>query len=512
MTRTPADRVAAVNAAPLRADGAYVLYWMIAARRAAYNFALQRATEHCAALGRPLVVLEALRCDYPHASDRLHAFALAGMADNAESFARTSVHHYPYVEPERGAGRGLLHALAEHACVVVTDEFPEFFLPRMVAAAGARLPVRLEQVDGNGLLPLRAAPRAFTHAHHFRRFVQGALPHHLAQRPAADPLQGAALPPLTEAARAALAAVEARWPRAAPELLRADAAALRALPIDHRVPPVELRGGSEAAARVLRRFVDERLADYADHRNRIDPPAASRLSPYLHWGFLSVHQVLEALAEREGWNAERPVPAVTGKRQGWWSMSPGAEAFLDELVTWRELCFNTSFLLPRHRDYASLPDWARLTLERHAADPRPVLYSLDELEAGATHDRVWNAAQGELLREGRIHNYLRMLWGKCILGWSADPREALDRMVYLNNRWALDGRNPSSWGGIFWCLGRYDRAWGPERPIFGTVRYMSSAATARKLRLDGYLARYAPAEGATADGRAQARFPARRHG
>jgi deoxyribodipyrimidine photo-lyase len=134
--------------------------------------------------------------------------------------------------------------------------------------------------------------------------------------------------------------------------------------------------------------------------------------------------------------------------------------------------------------------WARATLEKHAGDERPRCYSLDELERAATHDPLWNAAQRQLLREGVIHNYMRMLWGKKILEWSPSPEEALQRMIHLNNRWAIDGRDPNSWSGIFWVLGRFDRAWGPERPIYGTIRYMSSASTGRKFPVQGYLNQY----------------------
>jgi deoxyribodipyrimidine photo-lyase len=142
--------------------------------------------------------------------------------------------------------------------------------------------------------------------------------------------------------------------------------------------------------------------------------------------------------------------------------------------------------------YESLPAWALATLGAHASDPRPQLYSLAQFEAGDTHDPIWNAAQRELVETGRIHNYLRMLWGKKILHWSASPREALEIMIVLNDRYALDGRDPNSYSGISWVLGRYDRAWGPERPVFGKIRYMSSAATRRKLRLNAYLQRFGP--------------------
>ncbi|HET9594342.1 MAG TPA: deoxyribodipyrimidine photolyase, partial [Anaeromyxobacteraceae bacterium] len=181
--KVPALRICAVNGAPVRPGGDFVLYWMIAARRAAHSFALDRAVALARELSRPLVVLEALRAGYPWASDRLHRFVLQGMAVNAAAFAAAGVAYHPYVEPRPGDGKGLLEALAARACAVVTDEFPAFFLPRMVAAAGARLRVRLEAIDGNGLLPLRAAERVHLTAFAFRAFLQRALPEHLAAFP-----------------------------------------------------------------------------------------------------------------------------------------------------------------------------------------------------------------------------------------------------------------------------------------------------------------------------------------
>jgi deoxyribodipyrimidine photo-lyase len=160
-------------------------------------------------------------------------------------------------------------------------------------------------------------------------------------------------------------------------------------------------------------------------------------------------------------------------------------------VTWRELGYNFACRRPEHEAWESLPAWARRTLDAHAADPRPELYELEELEAAATADPLWNAAQRQLRREGAMHGYLRMLWGKKILEWSPSPRQALERMIHLNNKWALDGRDPNSYSGILWCLGRHDRPWAPERAVFGSVRYMSSANTARKMNVKGYLERYA---------------------
>jgi deoxyribodipyrimidine photo-lyase len=434
------------------------------------------------------LVLEALRAAYPWASDRLHAFVLAGMKDNAAAFARRGVLYHPYVEPAPDDGKGLLAALSRHACVVVTDDFPCFFLPRMVIAAARQVRCRMEQVDSNGLLPMRAAGREFRTAFSFRRFLQRHLLTHLDDMPREDPLRGARLPRLA----ALPGAIASRWKAAGTRLLEGRADALAALPIDHGVPvsPV-MAGGSREAGRLLDDFLDRKLDRYPDRRSRPAEDGTSRLSPSLHFGHVAAHEVFAALARRESWSADRLRPdRATGSKGTWWGMSAAAEAFLDELVTWRELAFNLCCFRRDYDRYTAVPDWARRTLEAHAADPRPHRYTLRQMEAADTHDPIWNAAQTQMAREGWFHNQMRMLWGKKILEWSPTPRSALDAMARLMGRHALDGRNPASWAGYLWVLGRYDRPWGPERPIFGTVRYMSSDSMARKTKLRPYLERY----------------------
>ncbi|MCG8650671.1 MAG: deoxyribodipyrimidine photolyase, partial [Pirellulales bacterium] len=145
---------------------------MTAQRRTRYNFALQHAIDRAGELGKPLVVFEALRARYRWASDRLHRFVIEGMRDNAAALARSPVTYFPYVEPRPGAGTALLSQLAQHACSLVGDEYPCFFLPTMVAAVADRLPVTLELVDGNGIIPLRQPDRTFTVAHSYRRWMQ----------------------------------------------------------------------------------------------------------------------------------------------------------------------------------------------------------------------------------------------------------------------------------------------------------------------------------------------------
>jgi deoxyribodipyrimidine photo-lyase len=482
----PLSRVRTMNHGAVNPSGKYVVYWMTSARRLRWNFGLQRAVDYAVALRKPIVILEALRCDYPGANDRLHQFILDGMAVNRRHAARSRALYYPYVEPSRHHGRELLSTLASDASVVVTDWYPAFFLPRMIEAAALRLTVLLEAVDSNGVIPLAEHGRAFTSARFYRAFVQRVLRDHVSQVPEEAPLgrlrRGPRLASLPRA-------VSRRWRKARARLLTAGAKALAALPIDHSIAPVAIRGGSDAAARTLRSFVCGKLSGYDLHRNNPDDDGTSRLSPYLHFGHLSAHEVFSAVMTHERWTTRRLGAKGAGRREGWWGVSKAAEAFLDQLVVWRELAFNGCEHIKDYAEYPSLPEWARTTLNTHETDPRPHIYTLKQLESARTEDPVWNAVQRQLVAEGWFHGYLRMLWGKKILEWSAVPANALALMQSLMDRYALDGRDPNSYAGYAWVLGRYDRPW-PRRPIFGTVRYMSSASAKRKLKMGRFLEQY----------------------
>jgi deoxyribodipyrimidine photo-lyase len=445
-------RIQHANDREVRAHGDHVLYWMIAARRASWSFALDHAIALAKQLGRPLLVFEPLRAGYRWASDRIHQFVLDGMADNARAFAKAGITYLSYVEPEPDADKGMLEALARDACIVVTDEQPGFFLPHMIASVAPRLPVRLDVVDGCGIHPLRAFDKPFVTARSFRKAC-GELP---IIAPSAHPL--ARLPRTLRDAE--IPGPILRRYRSQTDLAK--------LPIDHGVPPVPYAGGPTAARAALDDFIDHKLARYAD-RNHPDADAASGLSPYLHFGHISAHEIASRTDDPK---------------------------FRDELITWREVAYNLCFHRTDYAQLSALPAWAQASLAKHAKDPRPERYTLAQLAAADTGDPIWNAAQRQLLLEGRIHNYLRMLWGKKILEWSPSPKHALAWMIELNNKYAVDGRDPASYGGILWTLGLYDRPWGPERKIFGLVRYMTSQATVRKLRMKKYLARFSEAAAA----------------
>jgi len=379
--------------------------------------------------------------------------------------------------------------LSAHAAVIVTDFHPGFFIPRMLASAAQQVKCRLEAVDSNGLIPLADQGRAFPTARGYRAFVQRSLRTHLQHFPESDPLRS-----LTSRAAADIPSqILSQWPAANMDVLRRPGQLLRSLPIDHSVAPVDMRGGTERAAAQLRQFVADGLPRYGADSNHPDLDATSRLSPYLHFGHISAHEVFAAVMTAERWTTRKLSSAARGAREEWWGTSPSAEKFLDQLVVWRELAFNGSHYVPNFGSYPTLPAWARQTLEKHQSDRRAHVYDVETLEAAATHDPVWNAAMQQLKREGWFHGYMRMLWGKKILEWSNTPDSALVVMEHLMNRYSLDGRDPVSYASYGWVLGLYDRPW-PERPVFGVVRAMTSESARRKLKLKKYLATFSTAD------------------
>jgi deoxyribodipyrimidine photo-lyase len=232
------------------------------------------------------------------------------------------------------------------------------------------------------------------------------------------------------------------------------------------------------------------LFDYDEKRNHPDEKKTSGLSGWLHFGKISEYEIVKAALDHQpkDWDLDSITPNG-GKNAGFFNGDPNIESFLDEVITWREVGFHYAHHRPDYDQFESLPDWVQKTMDEHVTDERDFVYTLEEFEQSKTHDDLWNAAQTQLREDGIIHNYLRMLWGKKIIEWTPDYRTALDYLIELNNKYAIDGRDPNSYSGIFWCLGRFDRAW-QERNVFGKLRYMTSDSTRKKVRLKQYLNKY----------------------
>ena len=474
-------RLRRLSDAPIKRKGAYVLYWCQAARRLERNHALDYAIACSRELKLPLVFLETLGLDGPYTSPRIHRFVLEGMGENAAIAARRGLTYWPLAEQRAGQLVALVERASRPAAVVITDDFPCAPVPEASAALARRIDVPVIAVDSCGIVPLALLGEPAAAAVHFRprlhRAFVDAWPHRAQKRPRFDVLPTAAPDPPFDLSDP-----------------RRVSGALDTLHLAAAVPPVPgVEGGVSPARATLRAFLAKRLRGYVDKRSAPSSPEeghASALSPYLHHGHISIEEVVEgALCAFREWSLDDLRYENRGKRDGFWGCDPDVESFLDEALTWRDLGYH--WHRARHADSAelatALPRWALETLRSHAADPRPYRYSFAEWERAETHDALWNAAERELVATGRMHNYMRMLWGKKVLEWSRSPEEAYATLVLLNNRYALDGCDPNSWTGILWCFGLFDRPWAPNRPVFGSVRYMSSTNTQRKFKLGPYL-------------------------
>lgn len=463
-------RTVDVNGKAYRPDGEYVLYWMQSTHRVEENWGLRAAIRAANRLNRPLVIHQGLDPTYPYASDRHHTFILQGARDTARAAEARGLYYQFVLRRRRDDDRRVVDRLAARAYVVITDHFPTAGIRERVARFAERCACRVLAVDSVCTVPSGLFVKAEFAARTIRPKLAKLLDH------AIEPVdEGAPTVDVSESLRASLRATIAEGGGLTPLPLATMsdtdiAREVAACEIDHDVPPVAIAGGSMAAQARWEMFLTSHLHGYGEQRNEAGvADGTTRLSAYLHYGQIpSARLVREARASG--------ADAVD------------LDAFVQQVTTWRELSYNWCIRTPQFDQLTALPDWIQRTMAEHVGDPRPHRYDLPTLEAARSGDRLWNAAQHELVTEGLIHNYPRMLWGKTVLLWTESYEQARAWLFYLNDKYAIDGRDPNSVGGIMWCLGLWDRPWG-NKPIWGGIRPMVTARAKFKFDVDAYIAR-----------------------
>jgi deoxyribodipyrimidine photo-lyase len=445
------DRVRVLHDVPVRPAGThakYVLYWMQASQRVAHNPALEFAVEEGNKLDLPVLVCFGLMDDYPEANERHYAFLLEGLrdveADLAERGIRFVVKH--------GTAPGAASHFSKAAAQIVCDRGYTRHQKKWREEVAHAVDCRVTQVEGDVVVPVETAS---DHQEFAARTIRPKI--HRTWEPFLKPLAKAKLK------RSSLSLKE-----------RGDidvsdpAKAIVKLKLDRSVKPTKyFVGGQHAAHKRLKDFVAHQLKGYADSRREPAAGRTSMLSAYLHYGNISPVEIALAVKEADA-------PAAD------------SEAFLEELIVRRELAMNFVQYCPHYDEYDALPAWAKKTLAEHKSDPREHVYSRAELEAGKTADPYWNAAQREMVITGFMQNSMRMYWGKKIIEWTRDPKEAFETTLHLNNKYLLCGRDPNAFANVAWVFGLHDRPWG-RRKIFGTVRYMNAAGLKRKFDMDAYV-------------------------
>lgn len=464
MSSIPDGRIRVLNSHPTQTSGSYVLYWMQAAQRVSDNPALTFATERANALGKPLVVVFCVMPHFPEASLRHFTFVLEGLTETFEALRGLGALALLRV----GQGAKQVSELGREACEVVCDRGYLSVLRSGYAELVKTLNCRLTQIEGEAVVPVEAAS---TKSEYAARTIRPRITRHLNEY---------------------LREVPTPTVQTSPAELRLDTRSgsledisgfLKELGVDNRVRPVSehFQGGPGRAKKLFADFLAHRVGEYNDSRNQPQLDGTSLMSPYLHYGMIS------------------PVALALKVLNASSKDDPQAESYLEELVIRRGLSQNFCHFNQQYDHYRILPDWARKTLGEHQDDPRPHLYSPEQLEAAATHDPYWNASQVEMVETGYMHNYMRMYWGKKILEWSESPEVAYDTTLRLNNRYFLDGRDPVSFANVAWIFGLHDRAW-QERAIYGKIRCMMASGLERKSDPKAYIAKVEERTGRAVEG------------
>ncbi len=428
-----------------------VVYWMSRDQRASDNWALVYAQRTALQLRSPLYVVFALVPDFLEATLRQYDFMLSGLAEVA---AELKTKNIPFSvvtgDPREEIPRFITK---RRAGLLITDFDPLRIKRGWKTHVAHSLKIPFYEIDAHNIVPCwHASPKQEFGAYTLRPKINRLLPEFLVDIPSLKkhPYSSQVKPQPID------------WQR-----IRAG------LKINRLVQPVGwLAPGSKAAERVLGVFVKNKLKDYATQRNDPACDGTSNLSPYLHFGSISAQRVALTVRAAHGNNSAK-------------------EAFLEELIVRRELADNLCFYNKFYDAFKGFPAWAVKTLDEHRNDAREYVYSVRQFEQAETHDRLWNAAQAQMVTQGKMHGYMRMYWCKKILEWSRTPEDAMKIAIYLNDKYELDGRDPNGYAGVAWSVGGvHDRAWG-ARKVFGKVRFMSYNGCKSKFDIDKYIEKIA---------------------
>ena len=445
-------RVVELNNRPINEAGSCVIYWMQRSQRAQNNLALKFAIDCANDLSKPLIVYFGLFDQYPMASVRMFKFMLEGLKETAAILKESGIR---FVMRHEIPSEGICRIADElKACVVIVDEDYLNIGRSWRENAAEKLKIRLFQIDAETIVPARYMSKEEWGAYTIRPKINKQLDNYLV--------------------RISESEIEHNWKHdiRGIEIDNIDPLkmALSLNVCQNVAPSAYFTGGTNEALARAEDFIENGLQRYENERNDIGVSVTSGLSPYLHFGQISSLKI--AIMTNE---ADAPKECKN--------------AFLEQIIVRRELAINFCLYNRRYDTLDAAADWAIKTLNIHRTDEHPELYTLEELEQAETHDDLWNASQTELAKYGKIHTYLRMVWAKKIMEWSPTPEEALARAIYLNDKYALDGRDPNGYTNIAWCIyGKHDRAFA-ERPIFGKIRYMSTERTKAKTNWKAYIER-----------------------
>jgi len=426
-----------------------VVYWMQRDQRVHDNWALIYAYQRANEINENLIVVFNLITNYLQATFRQYHFMIEGLKEVEENL---SILHIPFFITIGNPEDEIPNFIRQNkAALIVTDLNPLKIIEGWKEKVASKITIPFHQIDAHNIVPVwHASDKQEFAAYTIRPKINKLLPEFLDE-----------FPKLKRFNSEKIKSPKINWDKL-----------YKALKIDFSVKPIDsYNPGESAANKLLQYFINNKLSRYSDDRNDPNKNGVSRLSPYLHFGQISAQRIAMILNKFNG-NDE------------------SIRSYLEELIIRRELSDNFCYY---NRDYDNtngFPDWAKQTLNDHKNDKRDYIYSFAEFETGNTHDDLWNSAQLEMVKTGKMHGYMRMYWAKKIFEWTKGPNEALKIGIYLNDKYELDGRDPNGYVGLAWSIGGvHDRAW-TERPIFGKIRYMNYNGCRRKFNVESYIKKF----------------------
>ena len=432
--------------------GDYVLYWMQTSKRVKLNHALSFAIEQANKLHVPVICAYCLY-EMPESNRRAYDFLLKGLVETADEIEKLGIKFIFRV----GNPSKVIPDLAKKASCVITDFGYLKHQKKITKQVASKIENQLIAIESDIVIPVdTASNKREYNASTIRRKIMPKVSEYI------TPVKI----PKVEKSSTKLKMKSDKLD------LESINSLIDKLDIDHSVNPADcFEPGSKAAQKMLDKFIANKLSQYSD-RNDPSKEIESHLSPYINFGQISPIDIAIQIEKSNASKLEK-------------------ETFWEQLIVRRELAINFAHFSDDYDSYSTLPDWAQKSLAKHSSDKREYLYSFSELENAKTHDDYWNAAQLQMANTGKMHNYMRMYWGKKILEWSKSPESAFETIAKLNNKYELDGRSANGYAGIAWCLGNHDRPWA-NRPVFGSIRYMNAAGLERKFNIKTYAKKWLP--------------------
>lgn len=434
-----------------------VLYWMDRDRRAHDNWALIAAINTANQYKSELHVAYVIPNKFLNANKRTYTFMLKGLEETAETIVSKNIHfHMILGDPTEVVP----HFIDDNSIKTIFTDFTPLKLPRSWRDnLSVKLQVPFYEVDTRNIIPCWVlSDKEEYAARTIRRKVHAKLDDYMDNFPSL----------LTYG-----------YNNNVSKVIFKTEDILSKLPVDD-IPIVDhFTPGEKAAKDKLSYFLDNQVKHYDELRNDPNQDVLSDMSPYLHFGQISSQYIAHAAREHK---------AIHPESQN------AIDAFLEELIVRRELTDNYCYYNKNYDNFRGFKEWAQKTLNEHRDDKREYLYTYKQFERAETHDELWNAAQNQMLREGKMHGYMRMYWCKKILEWTNSPEDAQAIAIKLNDTYELDGRDPNGYVGVAWSIGGvHDRAW-TERDVYGKIRYMNYNGAKRKFDVKSYSEKYSKYE------------------